>query len=229
MKRLVSLLLVLFLIAGVTYAGDALTSKGDKALLFQFSGLSNLGATAYGSATKNIPIQDYTYNFTMYGLGMKYYFADDFAGTGALLFGMNSTTTKAAVAGDADTKDSKMGFGLDLGLKSNMMKSGPFVAFIGGGINFVFFSGTYEPQAYDPTKNDKYEGSAIDFGLNGLVGFEYFIYDRISLGAEYRLGFTTSSGSIDYTPAGGTTTKHDLPSEINIGFSTVSFTLAAYW
>jgi len=145
------------------------------------------------------------------------------------LFGMKSTTKKADVAGDADTKDSKMGFGLDLGLKSNMMKSGPFVAFIGGGINFVYFSGTYEPQATDHTKNDKYESSAMDFGLNGLVGFEYFIYDRISLGAEYRLGFTTSSGSIDATPDGGTTTKSDLPSEINIGFSTVSFTLAAYW
>ncbi|MDI6765331.1 MAG: hypothetical protein QME52_00640 [Bacteroidota bacterium] len=233
MKKLILVFIAILIIGQLSYAGDvtAMTNEGDKALLFQFNGLSSLGASSYRSDTRTITYGSYTLTLpTVNGIGMKYYLSNDLALNGALLFGMKSKTTKAAIAGNADETESGMGFGLEAGIQSNMMKSGPFVAFIGAAANIIMYSGTYEwPNSGQPTKTNKIEGSLMEFGVAGLIGFDYFIYDRISLGAEYRLGLKTSSGTVDYTPAGVTTTSFDLPSEMTVGFSTISFTLAAYW
>ncbi len=229
MKKLILVFTAILMIGQLSYAGDvtAMTNEGDKALLFQFNGLSNLGASSYRADTRTISGITLP---TVNGIGMKYYLSNDLAANAALLFGMKSKTQKAVVAGNADETESGMAFGLEAGIQSNLMKSGPFVAFIGAAANIIMYSGTFEePNSSQPTKTNKTEGSLSEFGAAGLIGFDYFIYDRISLGAEYRLGLKTSSGTVDYTPAGGIKTSSDLPSEMTIGFSTISFTLAAYW
>jgi len=210
--------------------GDALTSAGDKALLFQFNGLANLGTGSFLSSPNMTvgPVAIPVFN----AIGVKYYFSDGFAGHAALLLGYNSETEKAAVGGFSDRKESSMGLGLEFGIQSNIVKSGPFVGFIGAVAGFAFVNGTLEPMVASPppsgsaTKND---ASITAFGVGGLAGFEYFIYDRISLGAEYQFGLTFGSGTYEVTRQAQPTTKSDLPSVMSLGFNTVSFKLAAYF
>lgn len=216
MKKLILVFIAILMVGQLSYAGDvtAMTNEGDKALTFQFKGLSTLGA-------------DPVWCFGNYNaIGMKYYIASDMAIRPALLFGLNSKTTNGTT-GMTDRKESDMGIGLTASLQYNMVKSGAFVGYVGGGLNFLSISTSTEPSVATGTTS-KTTTSKMNFGLGGSAGFEYFIYDHISLGAEYVLGLTIGSGSTDVT-SGTTTTTTDDPSTLGVGFSTFSFTLAAYW
>lgn len=228
------ILLSFVLIAFYTYlafaGGDAMNSAGDKALLFQFNGLSNLGTGSYlsmgGVSVGSVSLPYFN------AIGAKYYFSDGFAGKGALLFGYNSETAKADAGGYSDQKESSFGFGLEFGIQSDIIKSGSFLGYIGAGAGFAYITGTYEPSVPSPPPTGtttKHDASLTNFGVAGILGFEYFIFDRISLGAEYQFGVVFGSGTYETTRQGLATIKQDLPSLMSLGFNTVSFKLAAYF
>ncbi len=165
-------------------------------------------------------------------IGVKYYFSDGFAGRAALLLGYNSKTEKASTGGFTDREESSMGLGLELGIQSNLIKSGPFVGFIGAVAGLALVSGTLEPSTVSPPPAGaftKYDLSATMIGLGGIAGFEYFVYERISLGAEYQFGLVLGSGTYEVTRQAQPTTTSDLPSVMSLGFNTASFKLAAYF
>ena len=221
MKKLLFVLLSLLVIANLAFAGEPMTSQGTKGLQFGFSGLNNLGLSSVWAPGG--------YN----SIGMKYYISDDLALRPALMFGFGSTTTKAAATGNSDAKLSNMGIGLQLGLQSNAVKSGSFVGYMGGGASFALMTTTNEPSVSSspaPGTTTKATTTSLNIGVGVLMGFEYFIYDHISLGGEYQLGVTLGSGSSEATITGATSTsKVDAPSTFGVGFQTVAFTLTAYW
>lgn len=231
MKKILLVILVIASINIVSYAGgNAMSSAGDKALLFQFNGLSNLGVNSYmespslGIGSVSIP--------RFQSIGVKYYITNDFAGKAAFLFGYNSETEKSSTGGFSDRKESSFGLGLEFGLQKNVVKSGAFLGYVGATANFAFLTGTLEPSVLSPPPNGtvtKYNANMTQFGIGGTLGFEYFVYDRISLGAEYQFGFVFGSGTYEITRQAQPTTTSDLPSQMSLGFNTISFKLAAYF
>lgn len=231
MKNLFNVFCLILLLSYSAFSGgDAMNSAGDKALLFHFNGLSNLSTGSFLS-TNAMSIGSVSFP-SFNAIGMKYYFSDEFAGRVALLLGYNSETQKATAGGFTDQKESSFGIGLELGIHSDIVKSGSFIGYLGGVAGFALLSGTYEPSVASPPPagtSTKFYASTINFGVAGLLGFEYFIYDRISLGAEYQFGIVFGSGTYEVTRQALPTTTQDLPSQMSLGFNTVSFKLAAYF
>jgi hypothetical protein len=82
------------------------------------------------------------------------------------------------------------------------------------------------------TNGASYKVTSTTFGVGVFVGAEWFAWDNISLAAEYRLGFSTSSGKTEIgVPAPGTGTSFDSPSTTSIGLGSgnaAALTLAIY-
>jgi opacity protein-like surface antigen len=107
MKRLLVVFIVILVVFNLSFAADAKTKAGDRALLFSFSGLGTFGMKGYpvadvmmatgGQMQLDIPFlgsitlpAQYLAGLRMpqhlTGIGMKYYMKDDFALRGAFNF-----------------------------------------------------------------------------------------------------------------------------------------------
>ncbi|MCX8074064.1 MAG: outer membrane beta-barrel protein [Clostridia bacterium] len=207
-----------------------MNNAGDKALLFRFNELANLKISSFLSSEEKYFDDIYLPSFK--GIGVKYYFSNNLAGKGAFLFGNNSSTQKVDIGGYSDEKWSSFGAGIEFGIQSDLVKSGSFLGYIGGMLGFIYLASTYEPSL--PINRSRgtitnYDLSLTNFNLGGNLGFEYFIFERISFGAEYRFTIFSGSGSIEITRHNDSKIKSDLPSSFSIGFDTISFILAAYF
>ncbi len=181
MKKLVLVLVTLFLLVGIVVAQDATpkNKQGDMGIMFGFSGLSILGVDNY-----------------MSGVGIKYFIQDDLALRGGFGFATKSIP---------DVDENPMDFGLNAGVQYNFTSSGPVVGFFGGSL---FFNSHKAQGIADPTNT---------FGLLALFGAEWFPWNSVSLGAEYGLGFSSSSVS-----GGDATTDINLTAA-NEGSFTITF------
>ncbi len=149
-------------------------TAGEKALLFNFSGLSNLNLTMFEG-----------------GLGGKYFIADRMAIRGLLVFGDDKKTIDATTTIPERTNET-FSFGIGGALEYHLPVSSSVSPYLGGGITFLHSSVTQDPGANKSSSNQ--------FGIGGLFGVEYFFNQNISLAAEYQLGVTTTSTSTSGAP-----------------------------
>ncbi len=208
MKKVTIVLLAVFCLASLAFAGDAMpkSKAGDKAWLFSFNGLGNLGAGNYGG-----------------GVGAKYYFQDDMALRFGLGFGLNGQTVKGT-NGAPDQKDNTTTFSIVPAVTYTFASNGSVSSYIGGQAGFWLSTRTLENMG-----NDKDVTTTTTFGVGALAGFEWFCYENISLGAEYSLMFSTGSGSREVTN-GGVAVKTDAPTSTNFNLGGAgSLTLAVYF
>ena len=110
MQRLIILLPVLILLtfSNVQSQTTDAPSNGSKALLFDFAGLSNLGANAYNG-----------------GIGGKYFLSDQTALRAMLLFGLDNRSLAGA-------KNDDVQFGLSAGLEYHLPISTHVSPYVGG-------------------------------------------------------------------------------------------------
>jgi len=221
MKRFILVLFALVIVANLAFSGDDSIPKsklGDKAVLFTLAGFDDFGATSY-----------------MGGLGGKYYISDGNAIRASLGFFTSSTTTKPPLGSPAGTPDevaSSSTFIITPGFLHGINQTGPVIAYIGGEFIYATTSTTVENPGN--VANTKDHTSSTAFGVAGIFGVEWFAWNNISLGAEYLLAYTSTSGSTE-TTAGGTTTTVDDPTTtaFSLGGTSlvpgVSFTLAVFW
>jgi len=235
MKKTLLILAVLS-IAASAYAVDASegTQKGDKALLFN---ASFVNAGLYDG-----------------GLGFKYYLAPGLALRPALKFGYITTTDKDesidTIANRQRTyKDDvqeTMTFGLELALEKTLWTNG--AVNVNAGLVGSFGMTNYDRESgYTESEVVAGAGTAdqtswtslysTEFGGGLLLGAEWFITEAISLGAEYQLGVSLSSESVDQSATSLTTTvggvtnniyvlnQNPLASTMDIGFQTIGLTL----
>lgn len=224
MRLTIPIIVALLLVAGLAQAADVPTSKGDKAMVFMFHGLCDLGLGPYGG-----------------GFGMRYYMADEIAVRGALVFDRYSETDEPSSAADPDRPDDEYSWsdmGLHLVIEKHLEGCGPSVSpYIGGGGGFNMFSsedkeadswvdGTTTKWGLDVTTYD-----STYFSLYGVAGFEWAFTDCLTLGGEYMLGFESWSGEeeTDYAEPGVDTEKSGKDSMSWIGFDTASVYLSVYW
>lgn len=186
MKKTLIILLVVFSFAANIYAQDAAvkpaTSAGTAGLLFTFSGLSNLGAGNFEG-----------------GFGGKYFFTKSLAVRGILNFTSASQTVPSNVDDVDDTEASATEFGIGAALEYHFgyKRVSPY---LGGGVGFSTTSTEQTGEGYTLTNDlggQNVNGTNFNAGtaleVYGLVGVEFFLFDELSLAAEYRLGFGSFS------------------------------------
>jgi hypothetical protein len=228
MFKKIALILVLFTcISFAQKDHDPFMYSGSKAVLFSFSGLSNLGANNFDG-----------------GAGIKFFLTPPMA----LRFGVQvnaagtttpaNTTTALPVGIDGSTTNTT--FGVDAALEYHLTTT-RVSPYFGGGVGFSMSTNERKPVAgpapagttlyQDTYKNESGAGTSINFFA--LMGVEYFIVDAVSLAAEYRLGYSiltpkdtehsnSAPGFVTVTSKG--TSSHDL--YLN---STGVLTLAVYF
>ena len=173
----------------VAPSGDTALMAGTKSLIFSFGAFANGGLTS-GAFLAVSPDGNMEPDATMaqYGVGGRYYISDQMAVRGAFQF---QTTTRDAEGNE----DSYTMFGLGAGIQYHFVTSGKVSVFGGGMLGF--YKGTLEEEGQDDT-------DVTGFGLYGILGAEYYINRSLSFGAEYILGFTSTSAEtgdfeIDFT------------------------------
>ena len=202
MKSILRSLAVLAVVVGFTGSAFAqdnndiirpITKQGSAAFIMTINGLGTFGLSAppLGPGLSNA------------GFGMKYFMADDVALR--FLLGLNMNTTSPD-QGD-DMKET--GFGLGVGAEYHFRPLYSTSPYIGGQIGFQSSS--------SENMNGLDESSRTHLSIAALAGFNWFFTRGIAVGAEYSLGFTSTSGS--NTPAGGEAA--DIPGTSMIGLAGV--------
>ncbi len=226
MKKMMALVLVLSLVVGLAQAADTakpVVKAGSVAMLFDLSGLANLGAGNYQG-----------------GLGMKYYIANGFSGRIGVGFNTSSTTTKNPTTPTptnqlSDSKVSSTSITIAPGIQYNLATSNAVVGYVGAQVAFTTGStertGNANSFGVGFTKDNSYNESSTTFGVAAFIGVEWFAWDNISLAGEYRFGFSTTSGKAESKTATASTTA-DSPSQTSLGLGSANaaaLTLAVYF
>jgi len=177
-------------------------SQGNKAILFNFTGLSTIALTGYQG-----------------GIGAKYFLSDEMAVRAMLDFGLNNTTTKGT-AGFKDATNDITAFGIGGGLEYHLPISTSVSPYLGGVVSFITNNQTITPTVPNGVSATQNKITTTTFGLGAIAGVEYFFNQNLSLGAEYQFGFSTASSS---------STGTQDQSTLQLGFQTVGLTLGVYF
>jgi len=197
----------------------------SKAVLFDFSGLSVLGAGAFEG-----------------GFGGKYFLTDVLALRGSLQFltasQSNPANPPAGVTG-TDGSSSATQFGLSAAAEYHLLKT-RVSPYVGGGLSFSSTSTENKTAVTGTTPQTTVKNSGagqsvggttyfagFNFGVGGLAGIEFFITKEVSLAAEYQLGYSLLS-RYDQETVGGATIKEGSLNSFGIS-ATGLLTLAFYF
>lgn len=213
MFKKIALILALFACVSFAQKDNPFIYSGSKAVLFSFSGLSNLGANDFDG-----------------GAGMKFFVTSPMALRFGVQVGISGTTTPANPDANeigVDGSTSSTSFGLEAALEYHLTST-RLTPYLGGGAGFTMTTNESKPAETGPanqplyqttTKNRLNSGAGTSFNVFALMGVEYFIVNEISLAAEYRLGYSILSpkdeevssnrpGSVTVTSKG--VSSHDL-------------------
>ncbi len=173
MRRTIIVLAIFIFSTAVESRAQTLNvaQQGDKAVLFNFVGLSNLGLDGYNG-----------------GIGGKYFISDGMAVRAMLLFSIDNNTSNSI----PQTSSNSFDFGIQGGLEYHLPLASRISPYVGGLLSFGTNANTTNPGA---NKN-----SSTSFGLGAVGGIEYFFNSNISLSAEYQFGFTSTNNSTSGAP-----------------------------
>jgi len=190
---------------------------GDWGLGFKLDGINSTSITHWnGNGTQ------------IFG---RYYFTDKVAMR--LGFGINTYNSKTETTEDVkdlnnvitgtrtgDTKITQFGFGIMPGVEYHMgsaaSKLDPYV-----GAEIMLNSLGKMKMDFDTTSTDNSSNysytksttsemaGSFTFGINALVGFNYFFSDNFAIGAEYKWGFNSTSAGGDYSETGSESTTNN--------------------
>ncbi len=225
MKKFLAVVLAVVMMCGVVLAQDAPAGNqaGAKSLNFTFGGLGAFGLAGTGP---------------MGGLGLTYFLSSDAAVRLGLQVGTTSTTTPSATTGNSDAEQST--FDLALGADYLMYMGGARVKpYMGAGVGVALGSSSNKPSNPSPVPN----GATVEvtnfrptdgfsLSLAGIAGAEFYLYNEISLSAEYRLGLLqmVSGADSETTIQGAATVKAPGSSSMNLlNFSAGGATLHIYF
>ncbi|MGA2506712.1 MAG: autotransporter outer membrane beta-barrel domain-containing protein [Chitinispirillaceae bacterium] len=228
--RLMAGVLGIVMAVSFAFAEDFVTSvaPGSKAMLFSFSGLSNLGANTFNG-----------------GLGGKYFLTDVLALRGSLNYGHSHADVypdPLPVTGQTeyDGFDNLTTMGISVGAEYHFGKAR--VSPYAGGQFLLSYTtsdskdaGTANPPNvfYQTEFQDISPAAGTTFQISALAGVEFFLTKELSLSAEYQFGFSSLSHSdakmIQQTPTGTQTTTAKIAGSSAFNVSTTLLTLSVYF
>lgn len=186
-------------------------------------GLSSLLGTPGNPTTSGVPAGMFR---------VRYFMADDMAIRAHFGFGTGTTTTKfdnapATPVISGERKVTTTGFGIALGIEKHLEGTSALSPYIGA--EFGFANGSSSTEATNTSNGatvtatgDAFKltgGATTTIALNGLVGADYYITDKVYIGAEMGIGLfnMTSTGDTETssTTGGVTTTIKTLGSSSN--------------
>jgi hypothetical protein len=213
MSRLITRLCATAMLLGVAFTAQAqdakddyarpLTRQGSAAFILTLKGLGDFGLSGP-------EIAHTTASNVIYGIGTKYYVADDIALR--VLLGFNSTSESVTDSDKVNTTTSALGVGV--GAEYHFRPLFSTSPYIGVQVGFGSSSVTTPVNRTDSTTTTKSSHSA--FSVGAIAGFDWFVTRGIAVGAEMSLGFSSMSGT--HTDSGGKDT--DLPSKTTIAIAT---------
>ncbi len=161
--------------ASAAFAGGTPnTGMGAKQLVFEFSGLSNLGLSPYAG-----------------GFGFRYFYADDTAIRGSLRFAYAKDTD------EADLEETTTSFGATVVWERYMAAIASVAPYMGIGVGYYYTKVESDVPvlvfADDTVKAEETTNTLI---IPLVVGFQWYFTEAISLGGEYRLSYTYDSGEV---------------------------------
>ena len=227
MKKILVVIIGIMLVSNISFGQKKFVPhvKGDKAVLFSFSGLSNLNAGSYQG-----------------GVGYKRFIKDKTAIRAMVdVYSYNQKISWGATPGlvgeDGSYKINRIAFDLGAEFHSNKGKVDPYY---GGGFEFrlertKFIESVSAPQGSAlpvpiEIKNNLDGDAATRFEIYGMFGIEYTINTMITLAAEYQLRYTMEFEPDEVrTDASGVETSFEggRYSYLSLG-SVGSLTLAIY-
>lgn len=213
-----ALFLVVMLSTPLRAQEPGLPAAGAKALVFSFSGLGNLNLNQFEG-----------------GIGAKYAMTDGMLIRGGVQFAIASRDVPAnPPAGQTGTDGSVSAnaFGVSGALEYHLART-RVSPYIGAGLGISFTSTESKnavagATAQTTTKNNT-AGEVIDgttylggmmLGIFAAGGLEYIVTNNVSLGAEYRFGYSTTSRYDEEATSGNTTVTTKVGSSSLLGIST---------
>jgi outer membrane protein W len=215
MKTLLIILVALSLSINIIYAENNMVknSKNNQALLFSLQGLGELAAVDY-----------------LGGIGYQYYITDKTAIRLALGFNSeNETTAKPPqIQGDNDKENSLFSYVIAPAIKYNFASTSTICGFVGAELMYSYNSETLKYQNYLKTDPEISTSNNI-FGAGLILGVEWFAWENLSLGAEYKIMFSSESGEQKTkTLAGEETITLPQKTRFGTGVSGYNLTISFY-
>ncbi len=160
------------------------TKAGTNNLVFEFDGLSNLGASTY-----------------MGGIGVRHYLRDDLAVRPGVQIGVSTAKDKNT---SPEAKTTATNFGVNVAIEKHM-KGAPSVSpYAGLQAGFAYGKIKNEPNATNEAKD-----TTTNFNFGGILGFEWGFTESLTLGGEYVLAVSVGTRKTETTVNNTTTTTRD--------------------
>ncbi len=148
----------------------------------------------------------------------RYFMNEGMAVRASFGLGMGSTTTTlTGGAADQETVTKTTGFALGLGIEKHLSGTSKLSPYIGGELGFGIGSGSIEITNLGGVNGDKSTttgGGTTNLRLNALIGADYWIVERVYIGAELGVGLFGSTSTAEAeteTVIGGATAKVTTP------------------
>ena len=229
MKKMLVVIIGIMLVSNISFGQKKFVPhvKGDKAVLFSFSGLSNIGAGSYrgGIGYKKFinPKTALRGAFDIYNYNGKISWGPEFYPSGY-------------VGEDGKSTEFRVGLNIAGEIHKNKGKVDPY---FGGGVAFAITRTKYIEPVAGPQgtaltsteiKNDLDGNANTNFAIFGLFGIEYAINSVLTLAAEYNLGFNlVAEPDMKVTDPAGIETSYSGSKYSYISLGSVGFlTLAIY-
>ncbi len=197
-----------------TTAPRTRTAAGDRAILFTLNGLQGIDNFSGGFgglyyAEKNLAIR--------LGLGLDF--------TSSSLSPPSNDST--AMLPQIDT--TRFAISLQPAIRYTIGTAGPVVGYFGA--QFLMRVASAKVENVNFVNGASASQTDLTFGAGVILGAEWFAFSNVSLGAEYQLMYTSTSGTRSITQLGSTTSA-DLPTRENVSIGTgngATFILAFYF
>lgn len=193
------LMALVFALVSPVDAAPIETKAGTKAMVFQFSGLSDLGLGRYSG-----------------GIGMRYYMSDDMAIRPGVQLGYSKYKDKNT---DPEAETSMMNVGANVTLEKHLASAKSISPYIGAQ------AGVSYSQDKDTQGDNEAKDKMMSFGVGGVLGFEWGFTESLTLGGEYGLGLAIGTHKVEETVGSTTETTTD-ESGMSLGISTASVFLS---
>lgn len=141
----------------------------------------------------------------------RYFLSEGMALRASFGVGMGSTTTTLANTEETVTKTT--GFALGAGIEKHLAGTSKLSPYLGAELGFGIASGSTEVTNLGGTAGDKQTttgGGTSNLRLNAMIGADYWIVEKVYIGAELGINLFGSSTVADTeveTTAGGATNK----------------------
>lgn len=209
-----------------------LPEAGEWAIGFNADGLfTYVGNSLNGNTGNAAPSVGYQNAGTFVG---KRFITDKTAQRVTANFSFGSDMTTTPIVGGGETKLTDSDFGLSLGLGKEWRKgSTRLQGFYGADLFVIVASSSTKSETSSPgfptVSTETKSGLGIGLGAQGFIGAEYFLFPKISFGAQYTYGLNIlTKGSGSTTTTGSPTVNGASNTNINlggVGVSSINMTL----